>query len=69
MVKQKLVSSLITNKRHAMKYFAYFLEKRKTVTGLEYCYLDAKGMVPETLLTLQIKKRTTILANMEVHIS
>ena len=52
-----------------MKYFAYFLEKGKTVTGLEYCYLDAKGMVPETLLTLQIKKRTTILANMEVHIS
>ena len=30
-----------------MKYFAYFLEKRKTVTGLEYCYLDAKGMVSD----------------------
>jgi len=35
MVKQKLVSSLITNKQYARKHFAYFLEKKKeTVAGL-----------------------------------
>jgi len=50
MVKQKLVSSLITNKQYARKHFAYFLEKKKENCCwviLEYCYLDAKGMVSD----------------------
>jgi hypothetical protein len=39
MVKQKLVSSLITNKQYARKHFAYFLEKKKRKLLLGYPWI------------------------------